>query len=96
MVGQDFLVTFEALSKVTRRKGETISRRYRSDGYVHHQKTSRPTQSHREQAPSYRGSGTPAKSVSTGKPPSRGKPAHRIVYIRNILVGCQAAIASKG
>ncbi|VVP95568.1 hypothetical protein PS934_02010 [Pseudomonas fluorescens] len=38
-------------SKVTRRKGGTISDRYRSNGYVHPQNNHRLTHSHREQAP---------------------------------------------
>jgi hypothetical protein len=49
------------LKKVSRRKGETIGGRYRRNGYVHHQNTLRPTQSHREQARSHSRSGTPAK-----------------------------------
>ncbi|MNL82065.1 hypothetical protein D3C87_2093480 [compost metagenome] len=36
--GERFLLTFlGACKKVSRRKGETISRRYRSNGYVHDQ-----------------------------------------------------------
>jgi len=41
-------------SKVTRRKGGTISGRYRSNGYVHPQNNHRLTHSHREQARSHR------------------------------------------
>ncbi len=41
--GRAFLGTFLALKKVPRRKGETASRRYRRNGYVHHQQEhSRP------------------------------------------------------
>ncbi len=60
--GERFLVTFlGACKKVTRRKGETISRRYRRNGYVHHQKALRLTQSLREQARSHSKSGTSTK-----------------------------------
>ncbi|MNN35562.1 hypothetical protein D3C81_1494150 [compost metagenome] len=38
------------LFQVTRRKGGTLRGRYRRNGYVHQQKTRRPTHSHREQA----------------------------------------------
>ncbi len=41
------------LFQVTRRKGETISRRYRRNGYVHLQKLRRATHSFREQARSH-------------------------------------------
>jgi hypothetical protein len=41
-------------SKVTRRKGGTLSRRYRNNGYVHPQNPHRLTQSLREQARSHR------------------------------------------
>ena len=33
--GETFWLLLGRLPKVTRRKGETISRRYRSNGYVH-------------------------------------------------------------
>ena len=36
--GEPFWVLFWRLKKVPRRKGETLSRRYRSNGYVHLQK----------------------------------------------------------
>ncbi len=40
--GERFWLLLRRLLKVTRRKGETISRRYRSNGYVHgQQKTGR-------------------------------------------------------
>ncbi len=55
-------------SKVTRRKGETNSRRYRRNGYVHHRKTRRLTHSHREQAHSHRGSGS-FRSISPAVSP---------------------------
>jgi len=46
-----------ALFQVTRRKGGTNSRRYPSNGYVHHQKTRHQTHSLREQARSHKGTG---------------------------------------
>ena len=55
MEGQSLLLTFRwagipAFGKVSRCKSETISSHYRSNGYVHHQKLRRLSQSHREQA----------------------------------------------
>ncbi|WP_238542623.1 hypothetical protein, partial [Pseudomonas sp. GM102] len=48
--GETFWVLLGRLPKVPRRKGETISRRYRSNGYVHHQpKHGRPKGRHRNQ-----------------------------------------------
>jgi hypothetical protein len=41
--------------KVTRRKGGTVSGRYRNNGYVHQQEQSRPGGRHREQARSHKG-----------------------------------------
>jgi hypothetical protein len=58
------------LPKGTRRKGETISRRYRSNGYVHQQEQGRQTNRHREQARSHRGLCTPEKAASAIRPPS--------------------------
>ncbi|AXA57372.1 hypothetical protein CEQ51_24435 [Pseudomonas thivervalensis] len=43
--GKAFLVTFGAFPKVTRRKGGTLSRRYRRNGYTHHPKTQEPRSS---------------------------------------------------
>ncbi|CAI8760351.1 hypothetical protein EMIT0P100_160063 [Pseudomonas sp. IT-P100] len=40
-----FFLAFE--KKVSRRKGETLSGRYRRNGYVHHQKTRRLIPRHR-------------------------------------------------
>jgi hypothetical protein len=36
--GKTFWLLLRRLSKVTRRKGGTLSRRYRKNGYVHNQK----------------------------------------------------------
>ncbi|MDF9905909.1 UNVERIFIED_ORG: hypothetical protein OKW15_003865 [Pseudomonas reinekei] len=62
--GERFLLTFlGACKKVSRRKGETISRRYRSNGYVHdQQETGRLTDRHREQARSHSKSVHPQNS----------------------------------
>jgi hypothetical protein len=48
--GETFWLLLRRLSKVTRRKGETISRRYRRNGYVHLQENGRLSGRHREQA----------------------------------------------
>src|SRR5471032_2354444 len=71
--GEPFWVLFWRLKKVPRRKGETISRRYRSNGYVPHQNPGRLSGRLRRQASSHSWTGC----------------------IRERLVGCQAAIASK-
>ncbi|VVM44668.1 hypothetical protein PS645_00434 [Pseudomonas fluorescens] len=56
-----FFLAFE--KKVSRRKGETASRRYRRNGYVfRQQEPGRPEGRLREQARSYRDLGTPRKS----------------------------------
>jgi len=54
--GERFLLTFlGACKKVSRRKGETVSRRYRNNGYVHgQQETGRLSGRLREQARSHR------------------------------------------
>jgi hypothetical protein len=52
--------SFSASGKGTRRKGETISSRYRSNGYVHPNSQRRMT-NHRKRARSYRG---PAAALS--------------------------------
>jgi len=52
--GEPFWVLFWRLKKVPRRKGETLSGRYRSNGYVHLQKMGRLSGRHREQAHSYK------------------------------------------
>ncbi|PMY06647.1 hypothetical protein C1Y18_15960, partial [Pseudomonas sp. MPR-R5A] len=54
--GEAFLVTFGALPKVTRRKGGTLSGRYRSNGYVLTQtpKSSRPEGRHGTKLPRHR------------------------------------------
>ena len=54
------------LFQVTRRKGGTLSGRYRSNGYVHPQNTYRLTQSHREQARSHRDLQWPQVPSKTG------------------------------
>ena len=74
--GERFLVTFllgrhsGACKKVTRCKSETISSRYRRNGYVHQQEHGRQTNRHREQARSHRGLCTPEKAASAIRPPS--------------------------
>ena len=55
-----------ALFQVTRRKGGTNSRRYPSNGYVHHQKTYRLTHSLREQARSHKGTGYIRRTAFSG------------------------------
>jgi hypothetical protein len=52
--GEPFWLLLCRLTKGTRRKGETISRHYRSNGYVHPQNQSQPPGRHRWQASSYR------------------------------------------
>ncbi|WP_238542514.1 hypothetical protein, partial [Pseudomonas sp. GM67] len=42
------------LLQVTRRKGETNSRRYRRNGYVHQEENGRLSSRHRQQAGSYK------------------------------------------
>jgi hypothetical protein len=48
--GAKALWLLSRFSKVTRRKGGTLSGRYRRNGYVHHQETGRLSGRHREQA----------------------------------------------
>ncbi len=95
--GQDFLVPLWRLTKGTRRKGETISRRYRSNGYVHSQQnTGRLLGRLRGQASS---------TVDRVQPRERGWLSGRLrwqasstvdrVQPRERGVGCQAAFAGK-
>ncbi|PZW90798.1 hypothetical protein DFS28_11618 [Pseudomonas sp. 478] len=51
--GEPFWVLFWRLKKVPRRKGETASRRYRRNGYVHLKEIGRLSGRHREQARSH-------------------------------------------
>ena len=60
--GEPFWVLFWRLKKVPRRKGETLSSRYRSNGYVHLQKKGRLSGRHRQQASSHRDRGHPQKT----------------------------------
>ena len=69
--GEPFGLPFWRLKKVTRRKGETLSSRYRKNGYVHLQNLQRQPNSLREQARSHRfKSCTSARDWSAIRPPS--------------------------
>ncbi len=51
--GERFCLLFWRLKKVSRRKGETLSGRYRRNGYVHLKRISRLSDRYREQARSH-------------------------------------------
>jgi len=89
-----FFLAFE--KKVSRRKGETLSGRYRSNGYVHLQRMGRLSGRYRWQASSHRDRGTSAKNGSAARPPSLASQLPQgSGYIRKSQVSCQAAIASR-